>query len=98
MYELGKLGLWDVLAPHLPVAGRTGTLKQRFRGDLIGKVRAKTGWIRGASALSGVVEALREALVRDPDELRSLADGVNKDLKRLQEDIVAAVYGMQSER
>ncbi|MEC8651922.1 MAG: D-alanyl-D-alanine carboxypeptidase/D-alanyl-D-alanine-endopeptidase, partial [Planctomycetota bacterium] len=95
MYELGKLDLWDVLAPHLPVAGRTGTLKQRFRGgDLIGKVRAKTGWIRGASALSGVVEGASEkrwfAILMNYDRSRS---GVNKDLKRLQEDIVAAVYG-----
>ena len=66
---------------------------------MIGKVRAKTGWIRGASALSGVVEGASEkrwfAILMNYDRSRS---GVNKDLKRLQEDIVAAVYGMQSER
>ncbi|MCA8980396.1 MAG: D-alanyl-D-alanine carboxypeptidase/D-alanyl-D-alanine-endopeptidase [Planctomycetes bacterium] len=41
----------------LAVAGRTGTLDDRMRGTSAeNRVRAKTGWIRGTSALSGVVE------------------------------------------
>ncbi len=85
----------------LPVAGRTGTLEDRFRGtDLVGRVRAKTGWIRGASALSGLV-------VRDGGAVRFFAilmnyepsrDGLNKDLKRLQEDIVRAIDGLEPSR
>lgn len=86
-----------LLRACLPVAGQTGTLQERFRGsDLVGRVRAKTGWIRGASALSGLVER-RDGSVRffailmnyDPRK-----DGLNRDLKRLQEEIVAAVDRM----
>jgi serine-type D-Ala-D-Ala carboxypeptidase/endopeptidase (penicillin-binding protein 4) len=41
----------------LAVAGRTGTLSERMRDTLAeNRVRAKTGWIRGTSALSGVAE------------------------------------------
>ncbi len=40
----------------LPVGGRTGTLKRRYRnGDARGNVRAKTGYISGARTLSGYV-------------------------------------------
>lgn len=83
-----------LLRSCLPVAGQSGTLAGRFTNtDLVGRVRAKTGWIRGASALSGLVER-RDGTVRyfsilmnyDPKK-----DGVNKDLKRLQEDIVRAI-------
>lgn len=86
-----------LLRACLPVAGQTGTLQERFRGsDLVGRVRAKTGWIRGASALSGLVER-RDGSVRffailmnyDPRK-----DGLNRELKQLQEEIVAAVDRM----
>lgn len=40
----------------LPVGGRSGTLKSRYRsGDARGNVRAKTGYISGARTLSGYV-------------------------------------------
>ncbi len=41
----------------LPIAGVDGTLKRRFKGKKSsGRVFAKTGYLRGASALSGYVE------------------------------------------
>jgi D-alanyl-D-alanine carboxypeptidase/D-alanyl-D-alanine-endopeptidase (penicillin-binding protein 4) len=86
-----------VLRSCLPIAGQTGTLSDRFVGtDLVGRVRAKTGWVRGASSLSGMVEG-KDGQLRwfsilmnyDPKK-----DGLNKDLKRLQEDIVQAIEAM----
>ncbi len=58
--ELGALLLRAARAPYakvfrasLPLGGVSGTLKRRFRGHLRGQVRAKTGTLRSASALSG---------------------------------------------
>ncbi len=90
-----------VLRDALPIAGRTGTLEGRFEHtDLVGRVHAKTGWIRGASALSGLVER-RDGSVRwfsilmnyDPKK-----DGFNKELKELQEKMVAAIDKLGAER
>jgi len=42
----------------LPIAGRTGTLAARFRGDpLEGQLRAKTGFLDNVTALSGTIDA-----------------------------------------
>jgi D-alanyl-D-alanine carboxypeptidase/D-alanyl-D-alanine-endopeptidase (penicillin-binding protein 4) len=49
--------LREVLLSSLPVAGRTGTLRRRMRGSIAaGRVMAKTGTTREASALSGYVK------------------------------------------
>ena len=100
MYELERRGLGGAFSDALPVAGRTGTLRKRFVGsDLVDRVRAKTGWIRGASSLSGVVTTADGArrwfsILMNYDRTRG---GLNKDLKRLQEQIVAAAAGARSE-
>ncbi|MBL9078714.1 MAG: D-alanyl-D-alanine carboxypeptidase/D-alanyl-D-alanine-endopeptidase [Planctomycetes bacterium] len=81
----------------LPVAGRSGTLADRFVGSpLVGRVRAKTGWIRGASALSGVVDGADGArrwfaILMNYDPARG---GLNKELKALQERLVAAIAAL----
>lgn len=50
----------STLTSSLPVAGEDGTLKKRFRKHpLRGQVRAKTGHIRGVSALAGTAETSR---------------------------------------
>lgn len=91
----------ELLARCLPVAGRSGTLADRFAGsDLIGRVRAKTGWIRGASALTGLVDGKDGrrrwfAILMNYDPK---VDGLNKDLKRLQEQMVAVIDTMVAER
>jgi len=81
----------------LAVAGRTGTLDDRMVGTAgAGRVHAKTGWISGASALSGLVRAddrrvvLFAILVSYP---RS-AGGMNtKVFKPMQDEIVLALLG-----
>ena len=46
----------DAFVDCLAEGGRSGTLDKRFTESwCAGRVRAKTGWIRGASTLSGVV-------------------------------------------
>lgn len=48
--------LREILLSSLPVAGRSGTLDSRMRGTAAaGRVRAKTGTLNEASALSGYV-------------------------------------------
>jgi D-alanyl-D-alanine carboxypeptidase/D-alanyl-D-alanine-endopeptidase (penicillin-binding protein 4) len=48
--------LRETLLSALPVAGRSGTLDGRMRGTAAaGRVRAKTGTLNEASALSGYV-------------------------------------------
>lgn len=97
MYELEQRGLGAQLRAHLPVAGESGTLRKRFVGsDLVGRVHAKTGWIRGASSLSGCVESADGSrrwfsILMNYDRSKG---GFNKTCKRIQEDIVAAVAGM----
>jgi D-alanyl-D-alanine carboxypeptidase/D-alanyl-D-alanine-endopeptidase (penicillin-binding protein 4) len=47
----------DALRDALPVAGRSGTLRTRMKGgSLEGRVRAKTGTMRGVRALAGELE------------------------------------------
>ncbi|MBM4062775.1 MAG: D-alanyl-D-alanine carboxypeptidase/D-alanyl-D-alanine-endopeptidase [Planctomycetes bacterium] len=89
------------LCDALPVAGRSGTLEGRFAGsDLVGRVRAKTGWIRGASALAGFVvrrDGSRAwfAILMNYDPRKN---GLNRDLKRLQEQMVAAIDRLEAGR
>ncbi|NEO27544.1 MAG: hypothetical protein F6K03_11795 [Kamptonema sp. SIO4C4] len=47
----------NIFYASLPVAGRSGTLRNRFRSTPVeGRVRAKTGTLRGVRALSGYME------------------------------------------
>lgn len=42
----------------LPVSGESGSLRNRMKSNSAkGRVRAKTGWVMGASSLSGVVQS-----------------------------------------
>lgn len=76
----------------LAVGGRSGTLEDRFVGTpSAGRVHAKTGWIRGTSALGGLAEALDgrqlvfSILVEYPPE----AGGLNTScFKPMQDELV----------
>ena len=49
----------EILASSMPLAGVSGKLKRRMaKGAAKGRVRAKTGFVHGASGLSGLVETL----------------------------------------
>jgi D-alanyl-D-alanine carboxypeptidase/D-alanyl-D-alanine-endopeptidase (penicillin-binding protein 4) len=78
----------------LASAGAEGTLSGRFvDSPVAARVRAKTGWIAGASALSGVLE-LRSGHQRLFSILMSYdpnRGGLNRQLKKLQERMVEAM-------
>jgi D-alanyl-D-alanine carboxypeptidase/D-alanyl-D-alanine-endopeptidase (penicillin-binding protein 4) len=78
----------------LPAAGEEGTLRERFRDDdaLAARVRAKTGWIAGASALSGYLAMPdgRQRIFSILMNFEPRARVTNRQLKELQERIVAA--------
>lgn len=76
----------------LPQSGVSGSLASRM-GTLRGRVRAKTGWIRGASSLSGTVLGA-DGKVHVFSILMNYApgrSGLNRRLKRLQDRIVAVL-------
>jgi D-alanyl-D-alanine carboxypeptidase/D-alanyl-D-alanine-endopeptidase (penicillin-binding protein 4) len=55
---LGTRPPLDALDRGMPVAGRTGTLVDRYSGTpLEGRLRAKTGHINGVVGLAGVIDA-----------------------------------------
>lgn len=85
------------LLAALPVGGESGTLIERFRhSPVASRVHAKTGWIRGVSALSGVIQLDGQRLrvfsiLMNYDSKR---DGLNKDLKSIQDRLVEAIAAL----
>ena len=65
MAQLYKLvyegqGIFSNIKQSLPVAGESGSLASRFKGDNLdatGHVYAKTGWIKHGYTLAGIIEA-----------------------------------------
>ena len=79
--------LREILLAALPVAGRSGTLDTRMRGTAAaGRVRAKTGTLNEASALSGYVRR-RYRLLGHPERLA----GISTFWARKAQDQFAAV-------
>ncbi len=82
----------DVLRASLPRPGE-GTLRHRFaRSPVKQRLRAKTGWIRGASALSGFVGRRAFVILMNYAPER---EGLNDRLKALQEAMVEAIDGSE---
>jgi len=83
---LSRPGTGPVLQAGLPVAGRTGTLADRWVGTPVaGRLRAKTGTLRNATALAGEVKTLSGGTVtfayvaNVPDSGSVTPDSVNMD-------------------
>lgn len=87
---LDRVGSQSLLAQGFPVAGKTGTLQNRFQSNpATGRLRAKTGALSGVTALSGWVDRLDDVSVG----FSMLANGSFSDLegKQLQEDLGAVL-------
>ncbi len=52
-YGIQHFGIFPEFLSALSIAGRDGTLKDRFKGSLLGKIRAKTGTLKDVVSLSG---------------------------------------------
>jgi len=89
---LKRDGNFDVIYQGLPVAGESGSLARRFRGDNIdaaGHVFAKTGWTRHEYSLAGIIKAKD-----DTDLTFSIATiGELKDTtKQAIDNLVTGIY------
>ena len=86
-----------VLFDSLPVGGLEGRMSERFRDPLFAphRVRAKTGWIRGASSLSGYLLAGEDEVLVFSIVVNYRSDFTarthNSRFRALQEEILAEV-------
>jgi len=86
----------EVFFDSLVIGGKEGRLKNRFKESLFsgGKVRAKTGWIKGASSLGGYLLVGETPLVFSI-VVNYQSDGKprtnNARFRELQEDILRAL-------
>jgi D-alanyl-D-alanine carboxypeptidase/D-alanyl-D-alanine-endopeptidase (penicillin-binding protein 4) len=85
----------EVFLSSLAIGGQDGTLEDRFRGPLAGRVLAKSGYINGVSALSGYLRKGPTAADEEPQwyAFSILMNGItaNWKAKELQEGIVKAI-------
>ena len=77
----------------LPVAGKTGTLADRFTGAnevAVDKVIAKTGWISSERSLAGIIEA--EDGTTLAFAFYGLKDGIESSAKAALDSLATGVY------
>lgn len=83
----------DIIMDALPVAGVSGTLSSRFTGPNAvarGNVTAKTGWLRSAYSLSGVIRAADGTPLTFA--FYSVRTGIPESAKTAQDTLAAAMY------
>jgi len=71
----------------LPIAGTDGTLKKRLKEEPYkSRIRAKTGYVKGTSTLSGYVKTLDEEIIAFSILVNKIKGGTWR-AKRLQDII-----------
>ena len=83
----------DIIRNALPVAGKTGTLASRFKGDAAdarGSVTAKTGWIDSAYTLSGMISAGDGT--RLTFAFYAVGDGIKDNAKAALDSLTAGAF------
>ncbi len=73
-------------------SGVSGTLLTRMKGLLRGNVRAKTGWIRGASGLTGYVRTANKKTLIFSILMNYDSRVANRKLKAIQDDFVTELF------
>ncbi|MEZ5987953.1 MAG: D-alanyl-D-alanine carboxypeptidase/D-alanyl-D-alanine-endopeptidase [Planctomycetota bacterium] len=83
----------EAYVASLPRSGVSGSLLRRLQGEMRGRVLAKTGWIAGASSLSGYVrcESGEVAVFSILMNYNRRRGGLNKALKDIQDRIVVRI-------
>jgi len=81
----------DMYIRSLPISGKDGSLKKRMTEDRYQmRVRAKTGWIREVSALSGYVQSQSKEVFAFSIIFNGYK-GMNSQMKKVQDDICRVV-------
>ena len=85
----------------LPIGGVQGRLARRFQGPIFQpqRVRAKTGWISGASSLSGYLLTIQDDVIVFSIVVNYVRDGTarthNKRFRDFQESILGSVLALR---
>lgn len=85
----------DIFLKSLAVSGSKGTLKKRLKGELYKtKIRGKTGYISGVSALSGYAETFKGKIFAFSILVNNFKTS-NKNIKKLQDSICRVLVNYQ---
>ena len=88
---LYKTPMRDVFIRSLPISGTDGSLKKRMTEENYRRrIRAKTGWIREVSALTGYIQS-KSGAVYSFSILFNGYKGRNSEMKMVQDNICRAV-------
>ena len=80
------------LYEYLPTSGINGTIAYRMSKKLLGKVRAKTGTLAGASNLSGYVLTAKNHRISFSIMLNDLKASQRYNARRFQDEVVGVFY------
>lgn len=91
LYAIYQCPWRDMYIRSLPISGTDGSLKKRLtREPFKSRVRAKTGWIRAASALSGYAQSTNGTVYAFSILINNYRGG-NSTMKSIQDEICKAI-------